>query len=120
MGLDILDQPQRPGSRVKRKARLVGQHVGLSAQVGKCSGTQKPRNHTVLRGSLLRRGSADPGEGIPSRSFPSLLFIACHLPMREPHQEANLIKEIYWRDQGEEGQIQEWLPVLRRKQIAGN
>ena len=45
--------------------------------------------------------------------FPSSL--RCFLPSdeREPHQSANLIKEIYWRVQGVEGQIQEWLPLLR-------
>jgi hypothetical protein len=32
--------------------------------------------------------------------------------MRHSHQATNLIKENYWRVQGEEGGIQEWLLML--------
>lgn len=37
--------------------------VGLSAWMGRCSGTWKARNHTAWRGSLLSRGSVAPWGG---------------------------------------------------------
>lgn len=85
--------------------------------------TQEPKNHIALRKPPQQRccssqGTVSPAE-LRSSGVSALLclshsslfiFIAfCLLLMRESYQAAHLIKEIYCRVQGLEGQIQEWL-----------
>jgi len=77
-----------------------------------CPTTQKPRNHTVLKGSLLR-GVVGPREGYPQLSWGTqgphsqgLLFASTE----KNHTRQQITRKIYWRVQGEKEWIQGWLP----------
>jgi hypothetical protein len=116
----------------------VGSTAGMlphSSEVGQCYSEghtvkdMEPRNHTAGTGSLLStslaapRGMVCPTELTSSAASSLLLlftpslhcvfFIAsCLFLMRESHQAVNLMKEIYWRVQGMEGALQDWLPLF--------